>query len=120
MGWQSAMVSSDAAGAWTRASIWKRSCSSARSIARRRSGRSGWPAAVRCSRHAEWVMRRVDIISIPSHPDDADAGWRRRVVGNKEGGRERRARVHAILLEVGDAFAGEERVVDEEIAGEGL
>src|SRR5262249_33489327 len=46
MGWQSAMVSSAAAGASTRTSARKRSCPSARSMARSRSGRSGWPAGV--------------------------------------------------------------------------
>jgi hypothetical protein len=35
------------------------SCSSTCSIARSRSGRSGWPGGVRCSRQAEWVMRSV-------------------------------------------------------------
>ena len=40
---------------------WKRSCSSARSIARSRSGRSGWPGGVTWSRQAGWVMRSVVI-----------------------------------------------------------
>ena len=56
-----AIVSSDAAGACSRASVWKRSFSRMRSIARRRSGRSGWPIGVRCSRQAGWVMRSVDM-----------------------------------------------------------
>src|SRR5712672_1305904 len=143
MGWQSAMVSSDAAGASTRTSIWKRSSSSARSIARSRSGRSGCPAGVRCSRQAGWEMRSVDIGHIypvgrsgespacrrgcaiplpvdllPSFPGDLDAGRRRRLVGNKESGCERPARIHLVLLEVGDALAREEAVVDQEMAGE--
>src|SRR5215475_778641 len=143
MGWQSAMVSSEAAGASTRTSGRKRSCPSARSMARSRSGRSGWPAGVTWSRQAGWVMRSVDIglsengvghiysrgvrprpipprlaCSLPSFSGDADAGWRRRIVGYEEGGRERLARVHAIFLEVGDALGREEGIVDQEVAGE--
>src|SRR5690349_18629475 len=74
MGWQSAMVSSVAAGASTRASIWKRSCSSARSMARKRSGRSGWPAGVRWSRQAGWVISRVVDIGLSGNgaPKDGD------------------------------------------------
>src|SRR6516164_5775430 len=164
MGWQSAMVSSAAAGASARTRARKRSCPSARSMARSRSGRSGWQAG--------WVMRSVDIglsengvghiysrgvpprptprrssldfgsahrgwpvgkasadapnkyghhgriYSLPSFSGDADAGWRRRIIGHEEGGRERLARVHAVFLEVGDALGGEEGVVDQEVAGE--
>ena len=55
------MVSKGARGASTRVSIWNFSDSSAASTARRRSGRSGWPAGVKCSRQAGWLMRSVDI-----------------------------------------------------------
>ena len=53
------MVSKGARGASTRASIWNFSASSAASTARSRSGRSGWPAGVKCSRQAGWLMRSV-------------------------------------------------------------
>src|SRR5215467_12117852 len=129
------MVSSEACGASPRFRIWNRSASSARSIARSRSGRSGWPGGVRWSRQAGWVMRSVviqhtypfdwpgesPVIStrsfLPALAGHADAGRWRRLAGHEERGRERLLRVDAILLEVGDAFAGEEAVVDQEIAG---
>ena len=38
--------------------IWNFSASSARSTARSRSGRSGWPGGVRCSRQAGWVIEQ--------------------------------------------------------------
>ena len=50
-----------AIGACSRASCWNFSASSACSTARSRSGRSGWPAGVRCSRQAGWLIRSVDI-----------------------------------------------------------
>src|SRR5438874_10742805 len=147
MGWQSAMVSSEAAGASTRASGRKRSWESARSIARSRSGRSGWPAGVRWSRQAGWVIRSVDIgrsgrpraigysrgvrqrpissaagprgrYSFPSLPGDADAGRWRGLIRHEERRRERLGRVYAIFLEIGDALGREEAIVDEKIAGE--
>src|SRR5262245_37549358 len=119
IGWQSAMVSSEAAGASTRASVWNFSCSSTRSMARNRSGRSGWPAGVRWLRQAGWVISSVVIGSLlPTIAGDAHAGRRRNILGNEERGRQRRLLVHPILLEVGNALAGEERIVDQEFAGE--
>src|SRR5919201_1829253 len=146
MGWQSAMVSSEAAGASTRVSGRKRSWESARSIARSRSGRSGWPAGVRWSRQAGWVIRIVDIgrsgrhgrsviaeafasglsrrpqvpprrCLLPSLPGNADAGRWRGLIRHEERRRERLGRVHAIFLEIGDALGREEAIVDEKIAG---
>src|ERR1044071_7124241 len=45
---------------------------------------------------------------------------RRHVVGHEEIDLQALRRVGPILVEIGDALAGQERVVDEEIAGEGL
>src|SRR5262249_11147157 len=62
---------------------------------------------------------RDSVRSSPSSlSGDADAGWRRRIIGYEEGGRERLARVHAVFLEVGDALGREEGIVDQEVAGE--
>src|SRR5262245_41570361 len=119
IGWQSAMVSSEAVGASTRASVWNFSCSSTRSMARSRSGRSGWPVGVRWSRQAGWVIKSVVIGSLlPAIAGDAHAGRRRDILGHEEGGRPRRLLGDPILLEVGDALAREERIVDQELAGE--
>src|SRR5262249_54676290 len=113
-----------AAGASMRTRSRNRSCASARSIARSRSGRSGWPTGVRCLRQAGWVMRRVGITLIretdPCLPFACNAHpWRRpRLVGHEEGWRERLAGVHAIFLEVGDALGGEKGVVDQKMTGE--
>ena len=64
----SEMMSASAIGACSRASVWNRSASSACSMARRRSGRSGCPAGVRWSRQAGWEMRSVDIgVLTPFH-----------------------------------------------------
>ena len=40
--------------------------------------------------------------------------------GTKKSGLQRLARIDAVLVEIGHAFAGEERVVDQEMAGEAL
>jgi hypothetical protein len=61
--------------------------------------------------------RKRESCSLPSLPGDANAGWRRSILGYEKSRRERLARIHAIFLEVGDAFGGEERVVDQKIAG---
>src|ERR1019366_3370112 len=45
---------------------------------------------------------------------------RRNVVGHEEIHLQRLARIDAVLIEVGHALAGEERVVDQEVAGEAL
>src|SRR5947208_16832485 len=99
-------------------------------MARRRSGRSGCPAGVRCSRQAGWVMSSVDITllwhgrtqtpipSFPSPAGHAHAARRRWLIGNKECRRQRLIRVHAVFFEIGHALAGEETVVDQEIPGE--
>ena len=58
-------VSNAAAGASTRASVLEALVARApASIARSRSGRSGWPSGVRCSRQAGWVMRSVVIAQV--------------------------------------------------------
>src|SRR5262249_51970870 len=49
---------------------------------------------------------------------DADARWWRDIVGHEEIGLQRLARGDLVAGEIGDAFAGEERVVDQEAAGE--
>src|SRR5262249_4822613 len=56
--------------------------------------------------------------SLPSFSGDADAGWRRRIVGYEEGGRERLARGHAVFLEGGDALGREGGIVDQGGCGE--
>src|SRR5207253_8231624 len=62
---------------------------------------------------ARWRSGReasAKLVAAPTSPfaaDDDARRWRP-VVGHEERGRERLARVHPILLEIGDAFGGEE------------
>src|SRR5437868_12193920 len=103
------MVSGAARGACSRAKVAKRSCSSTRSIARSRSGRSGWPSGVKCSRQALWVTSKVDMRSHPGA--EAHAGRRLAIVGHEEIECQRLARIDAVTLEIADAFPGQEGVI---------
>src|SRR6516225_9217557 len=71
----------------------------------------GWPVGKASADAPSKYGHHGRICSLPSFSGDADAGWRRRIIGHEEGGRERLARVHAVFLEVGDALGGEEGVV---------
>ena len=64
-------------------------------------------------------MRASDRLT-PIVSGDATPGGGGGSSGTKNVRRERLAGIGAILLEIGDALAGEERVVDQEIAGEAL
>ena len=63
-GWTRVMASNSPSGAGSRAR--SANCSSSRTalIARRRSGRSGWPAGVACWRPESWLSKRVVIIPV--------------------------------------------------------
>src|ERR1041385_556568 len=100
----------------------KRSCSKMRSIARSRSGRSGWPSRVTWSRQAGWVSRSVAIAPRARSAGSnlcREAGARRRlgVIGHEEGGSEGFARIDPVAVEIGDALGRQERVVDQKDAG---
>jgi hypothetical protein len=58
-GWASVAASSAALGAEARTSPANRSSSSARSTARIRAGRSGWPSGTSWSKLAGWLTYRV-------------------------------------------------------------
>ena len=65
-GWASSAIAAVPSGAGSRTSPAKRSSSSARSIARMRSGRSGWPGGVWWSSAAGWLRRSVDMLAFGS------------------------------------------------------
>src|SRR4029079_19214416 len=109
------------------------------SIARIRSGRSGWPVPLRWLSEAGWVMRRVVMVvpsvaspnlnriarrerrSLPPLAFDTHARrWGRVAFRDKKHTSQRFSRHGAVPFEIGDAFAGEKTVVDQEMAGKGF
>src|ERR1043166_2514267 len=75
--------------------------------------------AVRSRRCSKSSHPRSRDALFPAFAADADAR-RRRAVRYEERAGKRLARLRAIGLEIGDAFAGQKRVVDQEMAGEAL
>src|ERR1044072_2739669 len=63
---------------------------------------------------APWTSRNVATRLVPA--DDGARAFR----GHEEVGHQRRAGRHGVLVEIGDAFGGQDLVVDEEVAGAGL
>src|SRR5215468_9081624 len=70
------------------------------------------------TRTEETFRRRTSFVPAGLWPQ-ADARGRQLILGDEEIRRERLARVDPVLIEVPHPFAGEEGIVDQEMAGEG-